>query len=122
MPTKEEIYDEAVALQQQGKLDEAISKLESLVEQETDYALAYAALSVYYGKANRYDEAVAAARKVCQLEPDDPFSHVAMSLICQKAGRMREAEEALYEARRAQVAAHMAQQQQQQPNSGPQDQ
>lgn len=113
MPTKEEIYDEAVALQQQGKLHEAIDMLEALIEQETDYALAYAALSVFYGKANRYDEAVAAARKVCQLEPDDPFSHVAMSLICQKAGRMREAEEALYEARRAQVAAHMARQQQQ---------
>jgi len=115
MPTKEETYDEAVALQQQGRLEEAIGKLESLVEQEPDYALAYAALSVFYGKASRFDEAVAAARKVCELEPDDPFSFVAMSLICQKAGRLREAEEALFEARRAQVAAYMARQRQQDP-------
>jgi Flp pilus assembly protein TadD len=106
MPTNEEAYDEAIRLQQQGNLEEAVGKLHQLLEQDPEYALAHAALSVFYGKMEKHDEAVHHARKVCQLEPEDPFSFVAMSLICQKAGRLREAEDALMQARHAQIAAY----------------
>ncbi|MCE5266898.1 MAG: tetratricopeptide repeat protein [Planctomycetaceae bacterium] len=105
MPTVHEAYDEAIALQQAGKLDEAVSKLEALAAEHPDYALAHAALSVFYGKLNRQDEAIEQARKVCELEPDDSFSYMAMSLTCQRAGRLPEAEEALGTAMEKQWAA-----------------
>lgn len=95
MPTVDQLYDEAIELQQAGKLEEAVGKLERLIVDHPDYALGHAALSVFYGKSNRYDEAVEHAQRVCDLEPDDPFSFMAMSLICQRAGRIPEAEQAL---------------------------
>ena len=98
MPTADQLYDEAIDLQQAGKLDEAISKLEELIVSHPDYALAYAGLSVFYGKLGRHAEAVEHARKVCELEPEDPFSYMALSLICQRAGMIAEAEQAMNEA------------------------
>ena len=105
MPTVEETYDEAIALQQAGNLAEAVGKLEQLVAAAPDYALAHAGLSVFYGRLDRHDEAVEHAREVCQLEPDDPFSFMALSLVCQKAGRLDEAELAMAEALEKQWAA-----------------
>jgi Flp pilus assembly protein TadD len=95
MPTADQLYDEAVDLQQAGKLDEAISKLEQLIVTSPDYALAHAGLSVFYGKQDRYAEAVEHAQKVCELEPDDPFSYMSLSMICQRAGMIPQAEEAM---------------------------
>jgi Flp pilus assembly protein TadD len=105
MQTADQRYDEAIALQQAGSLEEAVGKLESLVADHPDYALAHSGLSVFYGKLSRHDEAIAHAQKVCELEPDDPFSFVAMSLICQRAGRTAEAERALGIAMEKQMAA-----------------
>jgi len=105
MPTSDAIYDEAIELQQQGRLDDAVGKLHQLLEQDATYALAHAALSVFYSKLEKHDEAIEHGKKVCELEPEDPFSFVAMSLICQKAGRLAEAEQALMQAREAQIAA-----------------
>ena len=95
MPTVDKRYDEAIELQQAGKLDEAVGKLEGIVVDEPNYALAHSALSVFYSKLGRQDEAVNEAQKVCELEPDDPFSFMALSLICQRAGRIPEAEQAM---------------------------
>ena len=95
MPSADDRYDQAIELQQAGKLEEAVGALEQLLTEEPDYALAHAALSVFYGKMDRQAEAVEHARRVCELEPDDPFSFMAMSLICQKAGQIAEAEQAL---------------------------
>jgi Flp pilus assembly protein TadD len=98
MSTADQIYDEAIDLQQAGKLEEAVGKLEELIVSNPDYALAHAGLSVYYGKLGRHAEAVEHARKVCELEPDDPFSYMALSMICQRAGMIPEAEAAMSEA------------------------
>lgn len=106
MSSEVERYDEAIQLQQDGHLDEAIAKLEQLVSDRPDYALAHAALSVFYQKLERDDDAVEHAKKVCELEPEDPFSFIAMSTICQKAGRIAEAEHALMQAQQAQMAGH----------------
>lgn len=105
MPTVDQLYDEAIELQQAGKLEEAVGKLEGLVVDHGDYALAHSALAVYYGKLGRHDEAVDEAQRVCQLEPDDPFSFMAMSLICQRAGHISEAEQALRTAMEKQLGA-----------------
>ena len=108
MPNREAMYDEAIEMQQQGRIEEAVEKLCELVAAEPDYALAHAALSVFYSKLETDDKAVEHGQKVCDLEPEDPFSFVAMSLICQKAGRMAEAENALAQARQAQMAAYQS--------------
>jgi predicted Zn-dependent protease len=105
MSTVDQRYDEAIELQQAGKLEEAVGKLEALIAEQPDYALAHAALSVFYGKLGRQDEAIEHARKVCELEPKDPFSFMAMSLVCQRAGRLPEAEQALGTAMEKQWAA-----------------
>ena len=106
MSSEVERYDEAIQLQQDGDIEQAVAKLEALVADHPDYALAHAALSVFYQRLDRNDEAVEHAGKVCDLEPEDPFSFVAMSTICQKAGRIAEAEQALAQAHQAQMAAH----------------
>jgi len=103
MPTAAERYDAAIALQEQGKLEDAVTQLEQLVQDEPGFALAHSALSVFYGRLNRFDIAVDHATRVCELEPNDPFSFVAKSLICQKAGKIGEAEEANMQARRLQM-------------------
>ena len=105
MPTKEEMYDDAIESQQAGRLEEAGAKLEALVEQAPDCALAHSALSVFYGKLEKPDKAVEHARRACELESNDPFCFVAMSLICQKAGRIDEAEQALMKARQVEFAS-----------------
>ena len=108
MPTVDQLYDEAIDLQQAGKLEDAVGKLEGLVVDHPDYALAHAALAVFYGKLSRPDEAVEHAQRVCQIEPDDPFSFMALSLICQRGGRIPEAEQALSMAMEKQWAARRA--------------
>jgi predicted Zn-dependent protease len=109
MPTIDERYDEAIDLQQTGKLEEAVGKLESLIGDEPGYALGHSALAVFYGRLGRHDEAIEQARKVCELEPDDPFSFMALSLIAQRAGQLPVAEEALALAAEKQWAASRGQ-------------
>ena len=104
MPSADERYDEAIALQEAGNLDGAIEKLESLAADEPDFVLAHAGLSAFYSKLERHDEAVRSGEKVCMLDPDDPFSHMAMSLVCQKAGKLAEAEKAMGESMQKQWA------------------
>lgn len=105
MPTADELYDQAIEVQQAGDLEGAIARLRELLAQHPDYALAHGALSVFYTKLEKFDEAIQHAQRVCELEPEDPFSFVALSLVCQKAGRIADAERALWQARQAQAAA-----------------
>jgi tetratricopeptide (TPR) repeat protein len=105
MPTPDNLYDEAIELQQAGKLDEAVARLESLAESQPDFALAHAALSAFYSKQGHHDKAVAQAQVVCELDADDPFSYMAKSLVCQRAGMVHEAEEAMAEAMNRQWAS-----------------
>ena len=46
MSTPDKLYDEAIELQQAGKLDEAVTRLESLAQSQPDFALAHAALAL----------------------------------------------------------------------------
>ena len=85
MPGVEVLYDEADKLKDEGKLDEAVAKLDELVEQDPDYALAHSALAVLHGKLGQHDKAVAHAERACALAPDDAFSYTALSVTYQRA-------------------------------------
>ena len=85
MPELHELYDEADALKEQGKLDEAEAKLRELLAVDENYALAHSALAVVLGRLNRHQEAVAHAQKVTEIEPKDPFSYTALSVTLQRA-------------------------------------
>jgi tetratricopeptide (TPR) repeat protein len=103
MGTNEELYAEAEALKDQGKLAEAAEVLERLVAQDSKYALAHSALAVIYGRLNRHEDAIRHGLKVCELEPDEPFSFTAMSVTFQRAGKIPEAEDAMARARMLQA-------------------
>lgn len=93
------MYDEADQLRAAGKLDEAITKLQAILERDPKFALAHSALAVVFTDLGRHDEAIRHARTVCELEPDDAFSYSALSVTCMKAGRIPEAEDAMARAR-----------------------
>ena len=85
MPTALELYNEADQLKADGKLEEAVAKLQESLEQEPNYSLAHSALAVVLQKLGKHEEAISHAEQTCQLEPNDPFSFAAMSVTYQRA-------------------------------------
>ena len=75
MSTKVERYDEAIALDQDGKSEEALAKFEALVKDEPDYALVHSALSVFYGKLDRLFLILVLFFLACLLHLHPPTSH-----------------------------------------------
>lgn len=104
MTTPVEKYDAAIALQEEGKTQEAIDALNALVGETPDYVFAHAALSKFYSDLGEHAKAIEHGQKVCELDPEDPFSFTALSTICQKADDRSLAEEALMTARQLQIA------------------
>ncbi|MCA9039220.1 MAG: tetratricopeptide repeat protein [Planctomycetaceae bacterium] len=88
-------YDAAVALKDEGNLDQAVVLLEEIVTADPDHKLAHSALAVYLQKLNRMEEAVAHAKRVVEIDPNDNFSYTQLSIICQRCGMIQEAEDAL---------------------------
>ena len=85
MPTALELYNEADQLKIDGKLDEAVAKLQEALSIEPNYALAHAALAVVLQKQGKHEEAISHAERHCELEPNDPFTFAAMSVTYQRA-------------------------------------
>ncbi len=106
MPSVHEIYNQADKLKDEGKLDEAVAKLEEALAADPNFALAHSALAVILGRLGRHDEAIAHGLKVCELEPNDAFSFTALSVTYQRGGRIPEAEEAMYKARMMEQQRH----------------
>lgn len=79
------LYDEADKLKDQGKLDDAVAKLNEALAADPNYALAHSALAVVLQRLGKHEEAIQHARKVCEIEPHDPFSFTALSVTYQRA-------------------------------------
>jgi tetratricopeptide (TPR) repeat protein len=79
------LYDEADKLKEEGKLEEAVAKLEAALSADPNYALAHSALAIVQQKLGRHDEAIGHAKRVTEIEPDDPFSFTALSVTYQRA-------------------------------------
>ena len=92
---RDDAYEAAEKLKNDGKLEEAVAALEAVVAENKDFALAYSALAAWCTRLERHEKAVEHARRVCELEPNEPFSYTALSVACMRAGKIEEAEEAL---------------------------
>lgn len=62
-------FNRAVALQQQGKLEEAAAEYRALLKLKPDYAEAHANLGVVLARLGKYDEAVASYESALKLAP-----------------------------------------------------
>jgi tetratricopeptide (TPR) repeat protein len=102
MPTREELYDAADKLKSEGKLEEAVARLEECLVIDPDYALAHSAVAVLLPRLRRFDEAIQHALRGVELEPRDPRSYTLLSMVYQRGGRIPEAEEAMARARMVQ--------------------
>jgi tetratricopeptide (TPR) repeat protein len=100
------LYDEANKLKAEGRLDDAVAKLNDALAVDDTYALAHSALAVILQRLGRHEDAIRHAIRVTELEPADPFSFTALSVTYQRAfagtnqmGYIRLAEEAMERSR-----------------------
>lgn len=88
----EELYREAVSLADAGRTDEAILKLEALVEQNSGHALAHNDLGVLYQKRNDLQRSLRNHEEAVRLEPSSAvFQKNLADLLCMGFGRFEEA-------------------------------
>jgi tetratricopeptide (TPR) repeat protein len=79
-------FNQALAFELQGKIDDAIAKLESVRSYNpTDVDVLYELGSLYYSKAN-YDLALSAFSAITNLVPNHSNAHYGLSLVYQKKG------------------------------------
>lgn len=85
MATVHELYKEHEQLKREGKVEEAIGKLEEALKLDESHVLSHLALAVLYGKVEKHDQAVAHAERAVELEPQDTFNWTALSTTYQRA-------------------------------------
>ncbi|MCZ6678910.1 MAG: tetratricopeptide repeat protein, partial [Candidatus Poribacteria bacterium] len=73
MPTKEELYDQALTYFGSNDLEEAVAAFDKLIEQYPDYVDGYIGLGHAYERMGKYDEAIEVIKKAIEIEPKDPL-------------------------------------------------
>ena len=92
MPDKYDLYDEAVDLVADGKLDDAVARYRESIVLDADFADGWQGLALALNDLGRHAEAIEAGKRLCELEPDDVLAHTTLSRLYQAAGRVPEAE------------------------------
>jgi Flp pilus assembly protein TadD len=88
----EELYRDAVSLADAGRADEAILKLEALVEQNSDHALAHNDLGVLYQKRNDLQRSLRNHEEAVRLKPSSAvFQKNLADLLCVGFGKFEDA-------------------------------
>ena len=95
MKNADQIYDEATQLKGEGRLAEAVAKLEEALACDPNHILSHSALAVHLQKLGQPDKAISHAKRVVELDPNDPFSFTQLSVIFQRCGKIPEAEDAM---------------------------
>ena len=92
MPTTDELYDRAIDLFGDGKLDEAIETYRAALAIDPDFVDAWHGLAMAYNEAGRHQDAIEAGKRLCELAPEDTLAHTSLSRFYQAAGMIPEAE------------------------------
>lgn len=100
MPDKEDLYDQAVDLYADGKLDEAIAVYNQALELDPKYTDAVHGLAMCYQAKGDLDTAIELTKRYIAEEPEDILAFTNLSMFYQKKGMIKEAEAAGAEARR----------------------
>jgi tetratricopeptide (TPR) repeat protein len=94
LESPEELYKAAIALQQAGKLDEAIADYRLLLSKYPDVAPVRSNLGVALAAQGKYDEAIAEYKRVLAAHPD-PQIELNLALAYYKEGQYAPAAESL---------------------------
>jgi len=92
LPSPDELYRAAQSAANEGRSDEAISKLEMLLRASPDFAMAHNDLGVLYYKSGEKDRAGKHYEKAVQLEPGDiTFQKNLADYYCIEMGQLEKA-------------------------------
>jgi tetratricopeptide (TPR) repeat protein len=80
-----QLYNDADQLKDQGKLTEAVERLQEAIQVDPNHVLSHLALAVVYGRLGEHDKAIEHGRRACELDPHDAFNFTAMSVTYQRA-------------------------------------
>jgi tetratricopeptide (TPR) repeat protein len=86
-------FNRAVALQQQGKLDEAAAEYRALLQRKPDYVEAQANFGVVLARLGKYDEAIQAYEAAYKLAPQLTPILLNLGIAYYRAGRFAQAAE-----------------------------
>jgi Flp pilus assembly protein TadD len=92
MPTKEDLYDQAIDLIAEGHSEEAVSRYREALAIDPDFLDAWTGLALALAELKRFEEAIEAGKKLIDLDPDDPLSYTNLSRFYQQMGNVPEAE------------------------------
>ncbi len=92
MADKWDLFDRAVDLVADGKLEEAAKTYEEAIAIDPGFADAWQGLSLALNDLGQHARAIEAAKKLCELTPDDVLAHTTLSRMYQAAGMIAEAE------------------------------
>ncbi|HEV7732862.1 MAG TPA: tetratricopeptide repeat protein [Candidatus Binatia bacterium] len=92
MADKYDLFDQAVDLIADGKVDDAIARYHEAIAVDPDFADAWQGLALALNDERRHAEAIEAGKKLCELTPDDVLAHTTLSRIYQAADMVPEAE------------------------------
>ena len=107
MPSKEELYDQALTHFGNDELDDAVAAFSELVEQYPDYIDGPIGLGHAYERQGKYDEAIQAIKKAIEIDPTDPLVYTSLSVCYQRKGMIQEAEDAMAKSQELQIASEM---------------
>lgn len=117
----QKLYQDALTLFKEDKMEAAIQKLESLLQLDPSFEDAYEALSVLYSRANRLDDAIETAKKWIRLNPQAIMARTNLSRFYVAKGMIAEAEHEQGEARRLSWIEELKQKKMAMPKVDPKD-
>ncbi|MBI3075448.1 MAG: tetratricopeptide repeat protein [Deltaproteobacteria bacterium] len=92
MPTKEELYEKAVDLFSENKLEESIATYKEVLALDPKYVDALLGLAMAHAQGGRLDEAIAVAKQAIEADPESVLPHTTLSMFYQQKGMIPEAE------------------------------
>jgi tetratricopeptide (TPR) repeat protein len=92
MADKWDLFDQAVDLVAEARLEDAVKTYEEAISLDADFADAWQGLALALNDLGRHPEAIEAGKKLCELTPDDVLAHTTLSRLYQAAGMIAEAE------------------------------